>query len=505
MFNILEINDKKQFKIYSNNYKMDENKIEHSHDIIYQGDYDFSFFNRGNGRIKVSVLVENQSKTLVKSVKFLKEGEFLKENFSVKKEEIPLVLNIIIEKIAIFYIFNFNILKETFHSEYTLFHQKKTSETQRPQSPQTQQTPYTPQTPQTPFTLQTPQTPQTPVQTLQINIQVASDKETSPNLIPNDDFKKIDLKQVQKEREIGFGSFGRVYLGYYKEKSNKIAIKEIQIKEKFKETEKEVEILQKLGSNPNIITYFGYERENDNLKIYMDYIPNTINKKSKMEKLDESLVQEYSKQILTGLKFIHENDIIHRDIKGSNILLDDKKEICYISDFGCSEKAIELLSKTEKKISGTLYYLAPELIRAEKELKYSKATDIYAFGCTVYEMLNNGNPPFSELNPVGFVVQRSNIKGIEKFPQGISEEAKSFLQDCLEEDPEKRKTIPELLNHSFILSNKYRIKERENIDGFTYSNIQRPTEISSIPLNIDLDNSIVNRIENVNENSIQGK
>jgi serine/threonine protein kinase len=96
----------------------------------------------------------------------------------------------------------------------------------------------------------------------------------------------------------------------------------------------------------------------------------------------------YTKQILEGLEYLHVNNIVHRDIKGSNVLV-DRNGVCKLADFGNSKRLY--CTKNDNQIKGTAHWMAPEVI---KQLKYGRFSDIWSLGCTIIEMAT-GSPPWS--------------------------------------------------------------------------------------------------------------
>jgi serine/threonine protein kinase len=106
----------------------------------------------------------------------------------------------------------------------------------------------------------------------------------------------------------------------------------------------------------------------------------TIGSIAKLGRLPESLIREYTKQILEALVYIHSKDILHRDIKGANILI-DSESVCKLSDFG-SAKLVQN-EHIYYSFKGTPNWMAPEVVR---EASYSKFSDIWGLGCTVIEM-----------------------------------------------------------------------------------------------------------------------
>lgn len=174
---------------------------------------------------------------------------------------------------------------------------------------------------------------------------------------------------------------------------------------------------------------------------------------SKYGTLNEDVIKRYALQLLSGLEYLHDKKIIHKDIKGANILVDDNGHV-RLSDFGCSkiiEKTLTLYLKENKNngIQGSIPWMAPEVI---KQTKYGRKSDIWSFGCTILEMIT-GKPPwfgYNFDNPVAAIMKIGLSEEIPEIPEKISPELKAFLLGCLQRDPEKRMTIKDLLNHPFL-------------------------------------------------------
>lgn len=237
----------------------------------------------------------------------------------------------------------------------------------------------------------------------------------------------------------------------------------------IKELEEEVKLLQTL-SHPNIVRYLGTVREEDSLNILLEFVPggSISSLLGKFGPFPESVIKTYTKQLLLGLEYLHNNAIMHRDIKGANILVDNKGCI-KLADFGASKQVAELATISgAKSMKGTPYWMAPEVIL---QTGHTFSADIWSVGCTVIEMAT-GKPPWSEQYlevPAMFYV--GTTKSHPPIPEHLSTEAKDFLLKCLQKEPILRPAAAELLKHPFVAG-----------DHEEYTPVHdRVTELSAIP------------------------
>ena len=217
-----------------------------------------------------------------------------------------------------------------------------------------------------------------------------------------------------------------------------------QDEESLKELQKEVEFLKEL-KHPNIVAYYGSEIREDFLMIYLEYID--MGSIAYMLKnygpFPEDIVINYTKQILLGLEYLHSHGVIHRDIKGANILV-STEGIAKLSDFGSAKK---LHNSCLSSYIGTTSWMAPEIIL---DKQYERFADIWSLGCTVFEMLT-GKPPF-----MGKTHYEASLKVINfndetfQYPPHITSLARDFLKCCLRKSPYKRLNVKKLLEHPFI-------------------------------------------------------
>lgn len=279
----------------------------------------------------------------------------------------------------------------------------------------------------------------------------------SPALPP---IPKIDAPAIRwrKGELIGSGAFGRVYMGMNLDSGELIAVKQVSIaassasKEKtqahIRELEEEVRLLKNL-SHPNIVRYLGTAREDESLNILLEFVPggSISSLLGKFGSFPEAVIRMYTKQLLLGLAYLHENGIMHRDIKGANILVDNKGCI-KLADFGASKKVVELVTMTgAKSMKGTPYWMAPEVIL---QTGHSFSADIWSVGCTVIEMAT-GKPPWSQqYQEVAALFHIGTTKSHPPIPEHLSAEAKDFLLKCLQKEPNLRTSASDLLQHPFV-------------------------------------------------------
>ena len=162
-----------------------------------------------------------------------------------------------------------------------------------------------------------------------------------------------------------------------------------------REIETEVALMRRL-KHPNVVGYIGTERAEDGtLHIFMEYVPggSVHSLLRRFGSFSETVIRVYTRQILAGLEYLHRHQIMHRDIKGANVLVDNSGVI-KLADFGASKRLAEMVTTEggHRSIKGTPYWMAPEVI---KQTGHGRQADIWSVGCTVLEM-GHGKTPWSE-------------------------------------------------------------------------------------------------------------
>ncbi|XP_056695963.1 mitogen-activated protein kinase kinase kinase NPK1 isoform X2 [Spinacia oleracea] len=256
---------------------------------------------------------------------------------------------------------------------------------------------------------------------------------------------------------IGSGAFGRVYMGMNIDTGELLAVKQVSIasggasREKtqahIRELEEEVNLLKNL-SHTHIVRYLGTAREEEAFNILLEFVPggSISSLLGIFDLFPESVIRTYTKQLLLGLEYLHKNGIMHRDIKGANILVDNKIGI-KLADFGASKKVVELATMTgAKSMKGTPHWMAPEVIL---QTGHSFSADIWSVGCTIIEMAT-GKPPWCQYQEVQALFHIGTTKSHPPIPEHLSADAKDFLMKCLQKEPCLRASASELLQHPFV-------------------------------------------------------
>ncbi|CAN6297674.1 unnamed protein product [Urochloa humidicola] len=275
---------------------------------------------------------------------------------------------------------------------------------------------------------------------------------------------KVDMPSVagqwQKGKLLGSGTFGCVYEATNRHTGALCAMKEINIipedaksVESLKQLEQEIKFLSQF-KHENIVQYYGSETTEDRFYIYLEYVhPGSIHKYVHQHcgSLTESVIRNFTRHILKGLAFLHSQKIMHRDIKGANLLV-DINGVVKLADFGMAKH----LSTAAPNLSlkGTPYWMAPEVVRAtlDKSAGYDLAVDIWSLGCTIIEMFT-GKPPWSGLE--GPAAMFKVLRTDPPIPDNLSSEGKDFLRCCFKRNPAERPTANKLLEHPFIQNSNH--------------------------------------------------
>ncbi|KAJ1619097.1 kinase-like domain-containing protein, partial [Pavlovales sp. CCMP2436] len=250
---------------------------------------------------------------------------------------------------------------------------------------------------------------------------------------------------------LGEGSFKTVYRGFDSEKGREVAwnvVKFTKVPNAIAEQqiETEIELLQNLH-HPNIINFFGHFRSLDNRLVFITEMMTSGTLKEfvgKHKRIKRKIVKDWCRQILSGLAFLHEGSIIHRDLKCDNIFINGHAGEVKIGDLGLSTST-GILSHAASVI-GTPEFMAPEMYNES----YNRLVDIYAFGMCVMEMVTNEYPYAECRNAAQIfkkVTQGIRPSALERI---VDQETRDFINLCVEPEPADRKEASELLQHPFL-------------------------------------------------------
>ena len=257
-----------------------------------------------------------------------------------------------------------------------------------------------------------------------------------------------ELKDYQLGDCLGKGAFGAVYRALNWGTGETVAVKQVKLtdlpKSELRVIMLEIDLLKNLD-HPNIVKYKGFVKTPETLNIILEYCENgslhTISKN--FGRFPENLVGLYMSQALHGLLYLHDQGVIHRDIKGANILT-TKQGLVKLADFGVASRTTGL---HESSVVGTPYWMAPEIIELAGA---TTASDIWSLGCTVIELLD-GRPPYHALQPMPALF-RIVHDDHPPLPQSASPVVLDFLMQCFQKDPNLRVSARKLLKHPWIVN-----------------------------------------------------
>jgi len=198
--------------------------------------------------------------------------------------------------------------------------------------------------------------------------------------------------------------------------------------------------------HPNIVKYKGFVKTREYLNIILEYCENGSLQHicKRFGKFPENLVGVYISQVLEGLMYLHDQGVIHRDIKGANILT-NKDGTVKLADFGVASAS----GVNDGAVVGSPYWMAPEVI---EQFGATTASDIWSVGCVVIELLD-GQPPYHQLKPMPalFRIVQDDCPPI---PDGASPIVKDFLLHCFQKDPNLRISAKKLLRHPWMVATR---------------------------------------------------
>lgn len=266
--------------------------------------------------------------------------------------------------------------------------------------------------------------------------------------------KDQDVNSIFKRTEvIGRGKFGIVYKGYNVKTKKIYAIKVLNLDsddDEVDDVQREIQFLASLKQLPNITRYYGSYLKNTSLWIIMEYCAGgSLRSLLRPGKIDEKYIGVIMRELLIALKYIHKDNIIHRDIKAANVLVTNDGSI-KLCDFGVAAQ-LNHATLRRQTMAGTPYWMAPEVIM--EGVYYDTKVDIWSLGITAYEIAT-GNPPYCEVEALRAMQLITKSKPPRLEGRSYSPLLKEFIALCLDEDPSERLSADDLLKTKFIKSHK---------------------------------------------------
>ena len=324
---------------------------------------------------------------------------------------------------------------------------------------------------------------------LPVSRSLARSRSGDPGKMANDSPAKslvdIDLSSLRDPAGIfelvevvGNGTYGQVYKGRHVKTGQLAAIKVMDVTEDEEEEIKlEINMLKKYSHHRNIATYYGAfikkspPGHDDQLWLVMEFCGagsiTDLVKNTKGNTLKEDWIAYISREILRGLAHLHIHHVIHRDIKGQNVLLTENAEVKLV-DFGVSAQLDRTVGRRNTFI-GTPYWMAPEVIACDEnpDATYDYRSDLWSCGITAIEMAE-GAPPLCDMHPMRalFLIPRNPPPRLKS--KKWSKKFFSFIEGCLVKNYMQRPSTEQLLKHPFIRDQpnerQVRIQLKDHID-----------------------------------------
>lgn len=259
---------------------------------------------------------------------------------------------------------------------------------------------------------------------------------------------------------VGKGATGSVYEAVDNVTGGVFCVKEVEFADdfadkpqdmqRFEALRREVELLKEV-KHPNVVRFLGVDRVKFIIYIQMEYVygGNVMDIIRRFGPLSNETACRFTSQLLVGLDYLHDKNIVHRDVKGANILV-GVDGVVKLADFGAAKRALDA-EEMFKTLAGTPYWMAPEVVRQEG---HNKAADVWSLGATVLQMLT-GSAPYQHLPPVPALFKIGHsvecpIPETVLTRGNVSPLAIDFMQQCFSRDPMKRPDVKQLMHHPWI-------------------------------------------------------
>jgi len=254
---------------------------------------------------------------------------------------------------------------------------------------------------------------------------------------------------------VGRGAFGKVFQAMNLMTGELMAVKCVELNnvspEELEEIKNEVNLLRTLRHR-HVVSYIGTHMMDNSFNILMEFCPggsvSTLLKA--FGAFPEPVLAQYTRQCFEGLQYIHAHAVMHRDIKGANILV-AANGVLKIADFGASAQLRGTVTENHDTASmrGTPFWMAPEVIKQER---YGRSADCWSMGMTVIEMATANHPWSKATNKFSLMYEIASTDHLPDIPEDISAECRDFILQCINRNVEARMSADQALQHGFLVN-----------------------------------------------------
>lgn len=250
---------------------------------------------------------------------------------------------------------------------------------------------------------------------------------------------------------VGRGAFGKVFMAMNLVTGELMAVKCVELtdiaKEELEEIQNEVALLRQL-KHRHVVQYIGTHSIETSLNILMEFCPggSVSSLCESFGAFPETVLALYCRQMAEGVAYVHSQNVMHRDIKGANILV-AANGLLKLADFGASAQLRGTTGQGLTSMAGTPYWMAPEVIRQER---YGRPADCWSMGMTIIEMATGTHPWPAATNKFSLMFQIAQSTDFPPFPETLSTDCKDLILKCINRDVDKRISAEACLSHPWL-------------------------------------------------------
>lgn len=268
----------------------------------------------------------------------------------------------------------------------------------------------------------------------------------------------VEGEHWQRGPLLGSGAFSSCYQAWDRANGTLMAVKQVSFCRNCQEEEErvatgiwdEIQMMAKL-EHPNVLTLLGATKHQNHYNVFVQWMAggSVASMLDKYGAFPEPVILHYTQQVLSGLAHLHDHQIVHRDLKGANLLVDSTGRQIKIADFGSATRLsseLTLAGEFQGQLLGTIAFMAPEVLRGEN---YGRACDIWSVGCVLIEMATNAHPwqGVNAPNSLALIFRISCARSPPPVPKHLSLAAQHLALRCLQLRSQDRPRADDLLQH----------------------------------------------------------